>query len=493
MTITNNMAISQGAKRSLPDEFGMPQQNKVQRTGSNLLNTLSDLVSDSQQSRLLALQERVSILETNLTTVTENQNRTNQLLETILMHLSSMASSSVTNPQNLPLSSATSISTITQVEDHPNLSILANETKSVSEPLAQSLTTQSTPISQNPVSRTALAFQRASNLTSSVPCHETRSVSELSTQSLTTQHTPISQSSASKAMLARTPPRVQFQFYPMRPPISQRQLGFAEQNTTSSQDSASKAALASTQARNPILMQSDGTKSVSEPSIQLNTAVSHDSFGKGMLAFNRKDYTAAIPVFESVPDSHLNFVIAQRALGRCYFKLKEYEKAIEHLNKVPISHPSFVFAQGCIGQSYFELEEYEKAIEHFNKVPNSNSNFVIAQDYIAQCYFKLKEYEKAIECFNKVSNSNPNFGQDYVGQCYFKLKEYKKAVEYFNKVPNSHVNFVIVQFSLGRCYFELKEYGKAIEHFNKMPESHPKFEAAQDLLKNCLNQMHVLG
>lgn len=177
------------------------------------------------------------------------------------------------------------------------------------------------------------------------------------------------------------------------------------------------------------------------------------TFKDGVNAFEKKDYTLAIKIFEDL-DSKGNLK-ASYNLGHMYENglgvKKDFNKAIEYYEKA--SKKGLKEAQEFMALYYEKNKDFQKAIDLFDSACNSGLEY------------SCKEYSKL-----RKNGYESTFKKEFEdGVSYYNNKDFKSAFSIFEKLANQ--NYSKSYFYLAQMYQNAQgveqNYSKALEIYGK--------------------------
>lgn len=111
----------------------------------------------------------------------------------------------------------------------------------------------------------------------------------------------------------------------------------------------------------------------------------HAQYYLGKCYYEKEEFHKAIEFFfNALPNPNTN-EYAQVNLGKCYFALCQFQKSIEHFKKIPPRHRLHESSQFSIGLCHFQQKHYHLAKTYFRKITRSNQYFEASQFYLQKC------------------------------------------------------------------------------------------------------------
>ena len=157
---------------------------------------------------------------------------------------------------------------------------------------------------------------------------------------------------------------------------------------------------------------------------------------------------------------------------------KNYQAAIMLYEKINETDPKIKNVQFNLGTIYEEINETQKAIDCYERVINIDPLFIHSYNNIGLIFLKLGQKEKAIKYFNKIIEINPNYSKAYnnLGTIFVDQGKYKEAVE----------NYVAALESDNGNKIALNNLISALNHVLPVA-NHPIIEANKKLKKISSN------
>lgn len=214
----------------------------------------------------------------------------------------------------------------------------------------------------------------------------------------------------------------------------------------------------------------------------LQKAVSFDPTDKealialGDVAYEMKQYNAAINAFEKLLTLEPVNSIAIEKLANIYFWFNNTEKATAYATKMEElkiggSRPNYI-----IGMCAYKDENYPIAINRLLNYLDSDPNNAEVTYDVGRAYVDLERYEKAITYYEKAIQLEPkNFMRIYeLGMVYYARADNKKAIQYFEMAAaNGFRQDADYFINLGNVYMNTGDNKKGIELFLKALEKRP--------------------
>lgn len=192
----------------------------------------------------------------------------------------------------------------------------------------------------------------------------------------------------------------------------------------------------------------------------------------GKYEFEKKEYEAALSLFNIVYKLEPENKEIQKMLGITYFHCNRFKSAIEILLKYIKIEPNDSEAIYYLGYSFYSLNRTDDAMRYFYKIKNEEKYNAEVNYLIANIHKKQKIYFKAIEEFQSAISSN-------------KLEDEKLFEAYYQ---------------LAECYLNIHDTANAILVWKKIYELNPsykdvveKIETYSQLESHSLLEKYLLG
>jgi tetratricopeptide (TPR) repeat protein len=122
---------------------------------------------------------------------------------------------------------------------------------------------------------------------------------------------------------------------------------------------------------------------------------------EGDIAFNRKDYYAALIKYLEAARWNPNNENTFNRLGITYSLLNFYDEARQALERALELRPKFAYAVNNLGSVYFAQRNYKKAEKCFKKAINWRANEASFHMNLGSLYFEKKKPDKAMAEWRK--------------------------------------------------------------------------------------------
>jgi tetratricopeptide (TPR) repeat protein len=130
----------------------------------------------------------------------------------------------------------------------------------------------------------------------------------------------------------------------------------------------------------------------------------------GNLAFDRKDYAAALEEYGAVLERKPDSIEALANLGKVHTLRKDYAAAEPLLKRALELRPDYATALSTLGGIRIEEGRFEEAqdlLERARDLPSSKETLLTVYGNLGILHFKRRDRARAIECFEKVLEIDP--------------------------------------------------------------------------------------
>lgn len=161
-----------------------------------------------------------------------------------------------------------------------------------------------------------------------------------------------------------------------------------------------------------------------------STGSADAAFNRGMVLYNQKKYSEAIPLFKQAieNDDAYDFASYQN-IGLALKYLDRNAEAIFYFDEAIKLKPNSFMVYYHRGLANFNLGEYEKALNDYSTSIKLGNNTPGVYRQRAYLYFEGKAYNKSAADYTKLISLEPNKPEYYYHRSinYWYLKDYKKA------------------------------------------------------------------
>ena len=225
-----------------------------------------------------------------------------------------------------------------------------------------------------------------------------------------------------------------------------------------------------------------------------NTRVEMISFHLAEYYFRKKDYTAAVRLYEHVSAVNLDDrEIADMKFheGYCYFSQNRLDLAkplFNAIRQLP-KDPNYKDANYYYGFISFNDKNYGEALTAFRVVENEPTYEKVVPYYIANIYLLQGQKEKALQYAEaKLKGNNQYYDNEMrqmVGHGYYEEKNFAKALPYLEQYKQNAPKVSRTDlYEISYSYYQTQNWNKAIEGFKQLG-------GKEDSLSQ--NAMYLLG
>ncbi|CAG9855506.1 unnamed protein product [Phyllotreta striolata] len=205
--------------------------------------------------------------------------------------------------------------------------------------------------------------------------------------------------------------------------------------------------------------------------------------GKACIAYNRKDYRAALAFYKKALRTNPNCPAAVRlGMGHCFIKLNNLEKARLAFERALELDPKCVGA--LVGLAILKLnlqqpESIKAGVQMLSKAYNIESSDPMVLNHLANHFFFKKDYNKvqhlALHAFHNTENEAMRAESCYQLARSFQVQgDYDQAFQYYYQATQfSPASFVLPHFGLGQMYIYRGDTENAAQCFEKVLKAQP--------------------
>lgn len=195
------------------------------------------------------------------------------------------------------------------------------------------------------------------------------------------------------------------------------------------------------------------------------------NYTKGEILLSKKEYNAAIPLFNKALDITPSYFDAYISKSKAYNLMGDIKEAYKILDNAIATFPSsaeLFLARGLLNNS---REKYSKALDDFNKALKINEHLNSFSVYYNRgiAFSNLQEYDSALDDFNKAAEIEPNNANAFYsrGLANYQLGNYDTAVKDFVRSDQLNPNNPVTYYNLGMAYYKLDDMDDACVYFHK--------------------------
>lgn len=192
----------------------------------------------------------------------------------------------------------------------------------------------------------------------------------------------------------------------------------------------------------------------------------------GLVLFEKKDFTAALPHFNACLKSGFDQLIIKEKILTCYIEERQNQEALDFFLDEMKTKRMKPFQYEQLGDLFMQVQNYENALNCYLTYLNIHYKDERVLCKKGQTLLPLGELNLAMEEFNFALRINEKYAKAYSfrGRIFLSMKEWRraevdlmKALELDNKDPSIHLH-------LGMYYDEMGETQKALATYKKAKE-----------------------
>jgi tetratricopeptide (TPR) repeat protein len=226
-------------------------------------------------------------------------------------------------------------------------------------------------------------------------------------------------------------------------------------------------------AETPPAVSSAELKKVEQYVAQLAPQIADAYNNLGVAAAGRKDFAAALQLFQKAGEWNPGLETLDRNLGMAAFYANQYDHAIVPLQRHVQGHPDDVRARAALGLSFYTLANYPKTLETLRPIEKQ----VDADPGLSYAYavslVKTGDYTQGVDRLKSLEVANPNTAEIHVllGDAFADQGVYGTALEEYRKA-------IVIDPKQARTHFLL---GLALIHQGSLPEAAQELRTALKL------------
>lgn len=180
-------------------------------------------------------------------------------------------------------------------------------------------------------------------------------------------------------------------------------------------------------------------------------------------AFNSKDYSTALRLYNKLIKGNKKNTEAIFWRGRTKVELKDFEGAKDDYTNVLKLLPNHYGALINRGNLFSLLKDYENSLNDFNRAEEINSSDIAVYLNRGKIYFILKKYEFAISDYTKAIALDPDNKYPYHkrSECYNYAGMIALAQKDLEKILEIDSTDIEAKTNLAFCYITTKRYQDA--------------------------------
>lgn len=180
---------------------------------------------------------------------------------------------------------------------------------------------------------------------------------------------------------------------------------------------------------------------------------------RGVAAWDRDDYPAALEDFREVLADHPNFADVRNKAGLCLAMMGELDDALEQLDEAVRIAPGYAEAhlnRAIVLNSLGRFEEAEEAFRRAGELDRSKGGRILSDvgNQIAVTHAKL-------------------------GDLYMTAEHHEEAVEQFQQALDVRPSYLDVRTKLAEALIEVGELDRAREELDQILEKNPEYTNAR--------------
>jgi tetratricopeptide (TPR) repeat protein len=182
-----------------------------------------------------------------------------------------------------------------------------------------------------------------------------------------------------------------------------------------------------------------------------------------------------------------------RDQARQAFERRDYRAALELFQEIAEQHPGFADIRHCAGLCLSFLGDSEAALEQYDYALAANAGYVEAHINRALTLNELGRFEEARQAFDRAGHYEQEVSGEFpaavtamlanshagLGDLYFDAGAPAKAVEQFRRALDLRPRFHDIRNKLARALLQLGESNQAAAELRLVLESNPRFLAAR--------------
>ncbi|KAL3097804.1 hypothetical protein niasHS_000539 [Heterodera schachtii] len=215
--------------------------------------------------------------------------------------------------------------------------------------------------------------------------------------------------------------------------------------------------------------------------------------GKACIAFNRKDYKAALHQYKRCLKQNPNSPADVRVgMGHCFARLGHMDKAklaFERALQIDPNNVPSIIALAILELNSGISEGIRNGIQALGQAYHREPENPMVLNHLANHFFYKQDIEKThnlASAAHQLADNDAMRAESmyHLARCYHKKQDYHHAFQfYYQATTLSHPKFVLPYFGLGQIYIYREEYENAIVAFEKVLKMVP----------NDIDTLAVLG
>ncbi|MCX8057844.1 MAG: tetratricopeptide repeat protein [Spirochaetes bacterium] len=207
-----------------------------------------------------------------------------------------------------------------------------------------------------------------------------------------------------------------------------------------------------------------------------------ESFNKGLLAYNEKNYMKAIEFFLNSISENPNYYDAIFYLGLSYYNLKNFNLSLEYFLKAEKLVSTDHLLLYYIALTYSNTGNFEKAFSYINKIKKLKPTFLDVYYLEADIYYKQGYLPQALNIYNNILKDYPNDWKTYLllYKFYYNTGSKNFAVNFLQKAINLAPYEEEIYEELINFFWEKADYQNAYFYLQTLYKINPENEIAME-------------
>ncbi len=201
---------------------------------------------------------------------------------------------------------------------------------------------------------------------------------------------------------------------------------------------------------------------------------------KGDALMRKKDYSAALQVFENI-NTRMKRPSILVKMAECNIAMGQEEKGISMLENAHVSSPQDVEIGEAISNYMLKKGETDRARKGFEEIIARKENAYYSHYKLGVIYMRENSYDKAIEAFTRALIYRPDFTVANVarGVAFYESGKKELARQEFEEALRKQDRTPLPEYNIGILLYNDKMEDKAEEVFQSLLEAHPDFSDAR--------------
>ncbi len=197
---------------------------------------------------------------------------------------------------------------------------------------------------------------------------------------------------------------------------------------------------------------------------------------KGKSLIEKKQYPAAIELFDRAIKANPDSEEAWWQKGYCLWQIDRQAEAIDCYQKVIHINATHERAWLSMGMLFFSLERYSEAISALQEAVELEPNNLDGYYYLGVARHRIQELELADETFDIALSISPNTANilSAKGAVLYEAKDYLAAIETYQKLVECEPNDATAWYDLACCHALENNVDRAISCLQKAIELEPE-------------------